>query len=106
MDATTIKELAALAVMVVGTAFSVLGIWGMLRLPDVFTRLHATGKVSVFGVVLLLVAAALVTPFGLGRAVVLMVALIIAGPVLSHVVAGAAYRKRVRMVQEDNADTN
>jgi multicomponent Na+:H+ antiporter subunit G len=33
-----------------------------LRLPDVYTRLHATGKVSVFGVVMLLLAAVFWTP--------------------------------------------
>jgi multicomponent Na+:H+ antiporter subunit G len=99
MDTPSLKECVALTAIVAGTVFSVLGILGMVRLPDVFTRLHATGKVSVFGVVLLLAAAGLLTPGGLGRAAVLIVALLIAGPVLSHIIADAARRKRVRMTR-------
>ena len=53
----TIFQLMAILAVVVGTLFSVVGVVGFIRLPDVYTRLHATGKVGVFGVVLLLVAA-------------------------------------------------
>lgn len=103
MEMASWKEWAAVAAIVAGTVFSLLGILGMVRLPDVFTRLHATGKVSVFGVVLLLVAAGLLTPYGLGRAAVLIVVLLIAGPVLSHIIADAARRKRVRLVRDQSS---
>ncbi|MDW8318160.1 MAG: monovalent cation/H(+) antiporter subunit G [Anaerolineae bacterium] len=83
--------LAALAV-VVGTTFSVLGILGVLRMPDVYTRLHATGKIGVFGAVLLLVAAILVLPKGAGKGIVLIFFLLLAGPVTAHSLSSAAYR--------------
>jgi len=72
--------------------FSTLGVLGYIRLPDVYARLHATGKVGVFGVVLLLVAAVAWTPLGLGKGLVLIALLLIAGPVTSHALASAAYR--------------
>lgn len=93
----TILQLIALAAVVVGTFFSVVGMIGFVRLPDVYTRLHATGKVGVFGVVLLLVGAAAWTPLGWGRALLLIVLLMVAGPVTSHALASAAFRIGLRM---------
>ncbi|MBK8985985.1 MAG: monovalent cation/H(+) antiporter subunit G [Chloroflexi bacterium] len=80
-----------------GTFFSVVGIIGYIRLPDVYTRLHATGKVGVFGVVLLLIAAVAWTPLGWGKGLLLIVLLMVAGPVTSHAIASAAYRLGLRM---------
>lgn len=35
--------------LAVGTAFNTLGIVGLLRFPDVYTRMHATTKMTTFG---------------------------------------------------------
>jgi multicomponent Na+:H+ antiporter subunit G len=94
-----LEELLALVAVIVGTAFSIVGALGMLRLPDVYTRLHATGKVSVFGVVLLLVAAVAITPLGLGKGLVLIGLLVITGPAASHALSSAAYRLGIPMRQ-------
>lgn len=88
----TFLQAIALIAILVGTAFSIIGVIGLLRLPDVYTRLHATGKVGVFGVVLLLIAAAAWTPLGWGRALLLIVLLMLTGPVAAHAIASAAYR--------------
>ena len=85
-------QLIAILAVVFGTVFSTLGVLGYIRLSDVYTRLHATGKVGVFGVVLLLLAAVAWTPLGLGKGLVLIALLLIAGPVTSHALASAAYR--------------
>ena len=93
--ANLIHEIAAgiaILAVVIGTAFSVIGIIGFVRLPDIYTRLHATGKVSTFGVVLLFVAAAVFIPLGWGKAIFLIALVLIAGPVVSHAIASAAYR--------------
>lgn len=65
---------------------------GDIRLPDVYTRLHATGMVSIFGVVLLLVASAAWTPVSWGHALVLILFLLAAGPPTAHAIASAAHR--------------
>lgn len=107
MDA--ILQLIAIVAVVVGTAFSVLGMLGMIRLPDVYTRLHATGKVGVFGVVLLLLAAVAWTPLSLGKGLVLIAFLLLAGPVTSHALSSAAYRIGVpfsHRVRDDLADAD
>ncbi len=87
-----IGEALALIAVVVGTAFSVIGILGMLRLPDVYTRLHATGKVSTFGAVLLLIAAALIIDAVWAKALIAIVLVLLSGPVVSHALGSAALR--------------
>ncbi len=103
----TIGYLLAILAVLTGTAFSIIGIIGMLRLPDALARLHATGKVSTFGVILLLVAAAIALPGVWGKALVMIALLAIAGPVVSHALGSAAYRLGIpmkRAVRDDLAD--
>lgn len=100
----TILQAVALVAVIVGTFFSVVGVVGYIRFPDVYTRLHATGKVGIFGVVLLLVAAVIWTPLGWAKALLLMVLLMVSGPVAAHAIASAAYRLGIPMkdpVQND-----
>lgn len=94
---TLILQLVALIAVIVGTFFSVVGVLGLVRFPDVYTRLHATGKVGVFGVVFLLIAAAIWTPLGWGKALLLIILLMISGPVATHAMSSAAYRIGVPM---------
>jgi multicomponent Na+:H+ antiporter subunit G len=92
--------------VIAGTGFSIIGILGLIRLPDVYTRMHATGKVSTFGVVLLAVAAAFILPSSWGKALVLIGVLALAGPVVAHAIASAAYRLGIpmkRAVRDDLA---
>jgi multicomponent Na+:H+ antiporter subunit G len=105
----TILQFIAILAVVVGTVFSVLGVLGYMRMPDVYTRLHATGKVGVFGVVLLLIAAAAWTRLGIGKALILIIFLMLAGPVTSHALASAAYRLGIpvrKAVRDDLASAH
>ena len=81
-----------------------IGVIGLIRLPDVYTRLHATGKVGVYGAVLLLVAAALWTPLGWGKALLLIVLLMASGPVSAHAISSAAYRIGLPMKEAERDD--
>ena len=87
-----VLQMLAIVAVFTGTAFSVLGVLGYVRLPDVYTRLHAVGKVGVFGTVLLLLGAVAWTPLGLGKGLVLVSLLLLSGPVMAHALASAAYR--------------
>jgi len=90
-------QIVVLVTVLLGTFFSLVGVIGLLRLPDVYTRLHATGKVGVFGVVLLLIAAVVYTPLGWGKGLVLILLLMISGPVTAHAIGSAAYRMGIPM---------
>lgn len=95
----TFQAVSAIVAVLAGTFFSLVGILGFLRFPDVYTRLHAAGKVGVFGVVLLLIATTVWTPLGWGRALLLILLLMISAPVTSHAIASAAYRIGIPMKQ-------
>ena len=104
---TTFLQLIAIIAVIIGTLFSIIGVIGLNRLPDFYTRMNATGKVGVYGAVLLLVAAALWTPLGWGKALLLIILLMVSGPVSAHAISSAAYRIGLPMkeaVQDDLAD--
>jgi len=88
----TVLQVMVILAVLMGTAFSMLGVLGYVRLPDVYTRLHAVGKVGIFGTVLLLLGAVAWTPLGLGKGLMLIALLLLAGPVTAHALASAAYR--------------
>jgi multicomponent Na+:H+ antiporter subunit G len=44
-----IADLLIIGCLAVGTFFNALGIAGLLRFPDVYTRMHATTKMTTFG---------------------------------------------------------
>lgn len=52
-------ELLTAATLLAGTFFTVVACVGLLRLPDVFCRMHAAGKAGTLGVCLVIVAAML-----------------------------------------------
>jgi multicomponent Na+:H+ antiporter subunit G len=102
----TVLQVVAILAVLAGTTFSMLGVLGYVRLPDVYTRLHAVGKVGIFGTVLLLLGAVAWTPLGLGKGLVLIALLLLAGPVTAHALASAAYRAGIplqRSIRDDLA---
>jgi multicomponent Na+:H+ antiporter subunit G len=85
-------DLFALLLVIAGTSMSVIGVLGYYRLPDVFTRLHATGLVGTFGVTFLAAATVLAAGVAWPKALLLAILTFIAGPVTTHALGSAAYR--------------
>jgi multicomponent Na+:H+ antiporter subunit G len=84
--------------IVAGLAVMTLGVYGILRFPDVYTRLHASGKASSLGVSLLLVAGTIgARPSAAARVVLIVVLLALTTPVAAHAIAQAAYHRREPM---------
>jgi multicomponent Na+:H+ antiporter subunit G len=79
------------ALVVVGLIVVTIGVYGVIRLPDVYTQLHASGKAAFLGIVLLLAAAGLQGdgPI-LTRVILITVLLAVTTPVAAHVVGQAA----------------
>lgn len=78
----------------VGVLFMLISALGILRLPDVFTRMHAAGKAATLGVSCLLLAAGIF--FGdasqFWRMVALIVLFFVTAPIATTTMARAAYR--------------
>ncbi|TXD43769.1 monovalent cation/H(+) antiporter subunit G [Lujinxingia vulgaris] len=96
-----VREALAVGVMVLGALFFVAGSVGMLRFPDVYTRLHALTKADNLGMGLLVFGLSLQAP---GWQLVLKLVLIwifvmIAGAISCHLVAREAYRQGVKPEQ-------
>jgi len=91
----TLGEIITITGVVLGVFFSVVGVIGMIRLPDVYTRIHASGKVSTLGIFGLLLATAALQPEQALKAVVLFFFLLFTTPVASHAIASAAHRQGV-----------
>jgi multicomponent Na+:H+ antiporter subunit G len=81
----------------VGSLFALLAAAGVLRMPDVFTRMQASTKASTLGLGCLLIGAAL--QFGDFGSVIRLLSiggfLLLTTPVSAHVIARAAYRAGV-----------
>jgi multicomponent Na+:H+ antiporter subunit G len=89
---------AAGVMILVGSVFGLLAAVGLLRLPDLYTRMHAASKAGTMGSGLMLLAIALVA---LDSAVTLrafaaVVFLLLTAPVSAHLLARAAYSARYK----------
>lgn len=91
-----VGQILGLVALWFGVIFAVIGIVGLLRFPDVYTRIHAAGKVSTLGLVGILLGAALLMPEATPRAIVLTLFAVVTLPVSSHAIASAAYQRGVR----------
>jgi multicomponent Na+:H+ antiporter subunit G len=86
------------ALIVLGLVVMTLGVYGIVRFPDVYTQLHASSKAAFLGVSILLVATVLGGgPSILARVVLIVALLAITTPVAAHAIAQAAYHQREPM---------
>lgn len=92
-----ILELIGLLALWFGVAFSVIGVIGLLRFPDVYTRIHAAAKVATLGLFGVLLAVALLLPGAALKMVVLFIFLLLTMPVASHSIASAAHNRRMKV---------
>ncbi len=80
--------------MLTGCAFLLLAAVGIVRMPDIFTRMSASSKATTLGVGCMLIALALhFRDAGVTTKVLLVIAFFfLKAPVAAHVLARAAYR--------------
>jgi monovalent cation/proton antiporter MnhG/PhaG subunit len=90
-------DVVAVALLALGLIVTTISLYGVLRMPDVYSQLHASGMASGLGVIAILIAsiatrdAALIT-----RAALVATFLLLTAPVASHAIAWAAYRRAAR----------
>ncbi len=89
----------ASALLLIGLVFTFAGSLGLLRLPDIFCRMHATGKSSTLGVSSIVLASFVYfcgTDDGPSiKELLTIVFVFLGGPVGAHMIARAAYRSQV-----------
>ena len=93
----TVVHLLAGACLLGGAAFLVIGAIGLVRLPDFFTRIHATGVIDTLGIGLTFAGLVILAGWSL-PAVKLMLILcfmLLTGPTATHALAKAALHGRL-----------
>lgn len=92
MSLELLREIVGAALILVGGAFVVIGALGLLRMPDIFTRLHATSVGDTFGAGLMLIGMMVMAGLSLVTLKLLFLFLFLwfAGPVATHALARAA----------------
>ncbi|MEL6217166.1 MAG: monovalent cation/H(+) antiporter subunit G [Pseudomonadota bacterium] len=91
--AASLGEIVASALVLIGAAFCLIAGIGVLRLPDVFMRMHASTKAGTLGAGLILIAAAVSfgTTEAAARALGAVVFILVTAPAAAHVIGRAAY---------------
>ncbi|MEV5603876.1 monovalent cation/H(+) antiporter subunit G [Streptomyces sp. NPDC052299] len=89
-----ILDTAGAALVLLGAAICLLGVFGMLRLPDVLSRGHAATKPQALGMLIVLAGVALRLRSGMDLATLALIGFfqMMTGPVAAHLVARSAYR--------------
>lgn len=86
------------ALVLLGVFGMTVGIYGIVRMPDVYNKLHAASKVVFLGVIMLLIASAVTSDAEIIlRAILIGVFLVLTTPVSAHVVGKAAFLRGHRM---------
>ena len=97
MTFQTLLDVLSWASILTGLFFVLTGALGVLRMPDVFTRLHAAGMTDTMGAGFLVLGMCLQTGWSLVslRFVLVYAFLLFTSPIATHAVARAAHTGRV-----------
>ena len=98
-------NLASWILIVAGSIFCLIGALGLLRMPDLFTRMHAASLVDTLGAALLLLGMILQAGFTLVTAKLLVIALLLffTSPTATHALARAARARGVEPLLADES---
>ena len=91
---TDIQNIVTVILVVAGAFFMFVGSFGIIRLPDFYSRSHAIGKSDTLGIMLVLAGLMVyegMTPNSLKLALAI-VFVMLANPTGSHAMARAAFR--------------
>jgi multicomponent Na+:H+ antiporter subunit G len=102
---TTVIPYLADVFVLLGVFVMTIGVYGVIRLPDTYTKMHAASKVVVLGVISLLVASTVtVEAEFILRAILIAAFLLLTTPVASHAIARAAYLRGEKMQAPEAVD--
>ena len=103
---STAIDLASWALILSGSFFTVVGAFGLVRMPEIFTRIHAASVTDTIGVGLLIMGMGLQAGFTLVtlKLVFLLALFVFTTPVVTHALAQACLHEGVEpMLAEDRS---
>jgi multicomponent Na+:H+ antiporter subunit G len=95
-----VRDGVAIGLAVCGLLFSLSGVVGILRMPDLYTRVQCSSKTITMGALPVLLALVVsegpISAYG-SRALIVALLLLIANPMASHALVRAAYKAGIPM---------
>ena len=95
-DPSSVSDVVAVVLLLIGSFLCLTAGLGLVRFPDVLTRMHAGTKPQVLGVLLIMIGGALRLQGWSATWMLLLVAAfqMLTAPVSAHMVSRVAYRRR------------
>lgn len=108
LNVSMIGEFIGALLILMGGIMSVISVFGLIRLPDVYTRSHAATKSSTLAVLLTLLGAFIyfwsTAHFISVRLLLGIVFVFLTAPVAGHLLVRAAYRSKVELAEISGTD--
>lgn len=91
----------AYVLLLVGLTFDFFGVLGLIRLPDLYSRLQAAVKCVTFGSAVILLGVFIFFGFNSSgyKALMGMGIILVTAPVSAHAIARAAYRSKIALAK-------
>ena len=91
-------DVASWVFLLAGSAFCLIGGLGLLRFPDVYARMHATGITDTLGTMLIVVGMALQAGWTQVtiKLVLILIFLLFTSPTSTYALANAAYHRGLK----------
>lgn len=105
---TLVIEYVSWVLILLGSFFTIVGALGMVRMPEIFTRMHAASVTDTLGVGFLILGMGLQAGFGLVTLKLLILAalFLFTGPVVTHALAQACLHEGIKpLLAEDRRGT-
>jgi len=101
-----ILEIVCIVLAAAGVFLQIVAAVGVVRMPDLLTRMHASSKAATLGAALVILAVGI--RFGetgiLVRTILIILFLFLTAPVASHMIGRAGYRSGVKLADETDID--
>ena len=96
-----VRDIIVLVLLIGGYFFLAAGVIGLIRLPDVYNRIHAMGKCDTLGCGLVLLAMILLIPgtSNIIKILIIVGLISVVNPVMSHLIMKTAYERGTPMVK-------
>jgi multicomponent Na+:H+ antiporter subunit G len=101
---TLAVDIASWALILLGSFFTIVGALGLLRMPEVFTRMHAASVIDTLGIGFLILGLSLQAGVSLVtlKLLFILALFLVTGPVVTHALAQACLHEGVKpMLAED-----
>lgn len=101
-----IQEIVSSFFLIIGAFLMLVAALGIVRFPDLYTRMHAASKSMSLGLGFMLVGAVtyFATPLIALKAIAVILFIFLTMPVASHMISRVAYRRNVKIYEGTEVD--